>query len=29
MACSSIAMRFPPYWDPDGVAVSRETAMGE
>jgi hypothetical protein len=29
MVCSSIAMRFPPYWGPDGVAVSRETAMGE
>ena len=29
MVCSSIAMRFPPYWDPDGAAVSRETAMGE
>jgi hypothetical protein len=29
MTCSSIAMRFPAYWEPDGVAVSRETAMGE
>jgi len=28
MVCSSIAMRFPPYWDPDGIAVSRDTAMG-
>ncbi len=29
MTCSAIAMRFPPFWAPDGVPVSRETAMGE
>jgi hypothetical protein len=29
MVCSAIAMRFPAFWEPDGVAVSRETAMGE
>jgi hypothetical protein len=29
MTCSAIAMKFPPFWAPDGVPVSRETAMGE
>lgn len=29
MTCSSVAMRFPPFWLPDGGAVSRQTAMGE
>jgi hypothetical protein len=29
MTCSAIAMRFPPFWEPDGVPVSRDTAMGE
>jgi hypothetical protein len=29
MTCSAIAMRFPPFWEPDGVSVSRDTAMGE
>jgi len=29
MTCSAIAMRFPPFWAPDGVPVSRDTAMGE
>jgi hypothetical protein len=29
MTASAIAMRFPPFWEPDGVAVSRDTAMGE
>jgi hypothetical protein len=28
LACSSVAMRFPPWWAPDGPAVSRETAVG-
>ncbi len=29
LTCSAIAMRFPAFWDPDGGAVSRDTAMGE
>jgi hypothetical protein len=29
MTCSALAMRFPPFWLPDGGAVSRHTAMGE
>lgn len=29
MTCSAIAMRFPPFWIPDGGEVSRATAMGE
>ncbi|MEC9375199.1 MAG: hypothetical protein VYA80_02370 [Pseudomonadota bacterium] len=29
MSCSSIAMRFPAFWEKDGVRVSRGTAMGE
>lgn len=29
MTCSAVAMRFAPFWMPDGVPVSRETAMGE
>ena len=28
MTCSSIAMRFPAFWEPDGGPVSRDTAMG-
>ena len=28
LACSSVAMRFPPFWAPDGPPVSRETAIG-
>jgi hypothetical protein len=28
MAASAIAMRFPPFWEPDGGPVSRETAIG-
>jgi len=29
LTCSAIAMRFPPFWEPDGRPVSRDTAMGE
>jgi len=29
LASSAVAMRFPPFWEPDGVPVSRDTAMGE
>ena len=29
MAASAVAMRFPPFWEPDGPAVSMETAIGE
>lgn len=28
LACSAVAMRFPPFWEPDGPVVSRETAIG-
>jgi len=28
LGCSAVAMRFPPFWAPDGPAVSRETAIG-
>jgi hypothetical protein len=28
LACSAVAMRFPPFWEKDGPAVSRETALG-
>jgi hypothetical protein len=28
MACSAIAMRFPPFWAKDGPPVSKETALG-
>jgi hypothetical protein len=28
MACSAVAMRFPPFWEKDGPPVSRETAIG-
>ena len=28
MMFSAIAMHFPPFWEPDGPAVSRETAIG-
>jgi hypothetical protein len=28
LACSSVAMRFPPFWAKDGPVVSRETAIG-
>lgn len=28
IACSAVAMRFPPFWAPDGPPVSRETALG-
>jgi hypothetical protein len=29
MACSAVAMRFPPFWAPDGPPVSYDTAIGE
>ena len=29
LAASAIAMRFPPFWAPDGPPVSMETAIGE
>jgi hypothetical protein len=29
LASSSVAMRFPAFWEPDGPPVSRDTAMGE
>lgn len=28
IACSAVAMRFPPFWETDGPAVSRESALG-
>jgi len=28
LACSAVAMRFPPFWEQDGPAVNRETALG-
>lgn len=28
LACSAVAMRFPPFWAKDGPVVSRETALG-
>ncbi|MCL4791705.1 MAG: hypothetical protein KJ040_06585 [Gammaproteobacteria bacterium] len=28
LACSAVAMRFPPFWEKDGPVVSRETALG-
>ncbi len=28
LACSAVAMRFPPFWAADGSVVSRETAIG-
>jgi hypothetical protein len=28
MACSAVAMRFPPFWAKDGPPVSKETALG-
>ena len=28
LACSAVAMRFPPFWEKDGPVVSRETAIG-
>lgn len=28
LACSAVAMRFPPFWAPDGPAVNRDTAIG-
>lgn len=28
LACSAVAMRFPPFWAPDGPVVNRETAIG-
>lgn len=28
LAASALAMRFPPFWAPDGGRVSRETALG-
>lgn len=29
LACSAVAMRFPPFWETGGQPVSRDTAMGE
>lgn len=29
MGASAVAMRFPPFWAPDGPAVSVQTAIGE
>lgn len=29
MACSTLAMHFPPFWEVDGPAVSLDTALGE
>jgi hypothetical protein len=29
LAASAVAMRFPPFWLPDGGPVSRETALGD
>jgi hypothetical protein len=28
LACSAVAMRFPPFWEADGPVVNRETAIG-
>jgi len=28
LACSAVAMRFPPFWAPDGPPVNRDTALG-
>ncbi len=28
LACSAVAMRFPPFWEKDGPVVNRETALG-
>jgi hypothetical protein len=28
LACSAVAMRFPPFWEKDGPVVSKETALG-
>jgi hypothetical protein len=28
LACSAVAMRFPPFWEKDGPVVNRETAIG-
>ncbi|MBN8279471.1 MAG: hypothetical protein J0M16_02565 [Gammaproteobacteria bacterium] len=28
LACSAVAMRFPPFWAPDGPVVNRDTALG-
>lgn len=28
MACSALAMRFPPFWEQDGPPVSKDTAIG-
>lgn len=28
LACSAVAMRFPPFWAPDGPPVDRDTAIG-
>ena len=28
LACSAVAMRFPPFWEQDGPVVNRETAIG-
>jgi len=28
MACSALAMRFPPFWEQDGPPVSKESAIG-
>lgn len=29
LACSAVALRFPPFWLPDGGPVSMDTAVGE
>ena len=29
LACSAVAMKFPPFWLPDGGEVSRATAEGD
>ena len=29
MACSTLAMHFPPFWEEDGPLVSLDTALGE
>ena len=28
LACSAVAMRFPPFWEKDGPVVNRDTAIG-
>jgi hypothetical protein len=28
LACSAVAMRFPPFWEQDGPVVNRDTAIG-